>query len=380
MTTTDPPTGTLSLDAPGDSDEKIIVGAGEKRHIEYEVGLDYLSQPVEIPVTIVNGEKPGARLFLSAAVHGNEINGVKVTQQIANQYDPRDISGALLCLHVVNVPGYKAEERYLPIYDRDLNRSFPGLAGGSEASRMARAIYDQFVSRCDVGLDFHTSTRNKLALMHARADMDHEGVTALIDAFDSELVLAGAGADGSLRRAATEDGIPTATIEMGEEDRFQPLLIERAIDGVRNVMAAYDLLPSADPRDGTFTKVLDHDSEKRWLRADSGGLVEMKWGPLPVIREGETICVVSDHFAKETDRVTAPFDGLLIGILANPRALPGRPLVHLVELEDNEYQAAEATFEEIGFRGQRTFHWMGEMGEDVLEKAEGGNKAESDET
>jgi len=337
----------------------------------YEVGENYLGQPVEIPVTIVNGERPGPRLFLSAAVHGNEINGVRLIQRVANRYEPADVHGTLVCIHVANVPGYRAEERYLPIYDRDLNRSFPGLADGSEASRMAKTIFDQFVSPCDAGLDFHTSTRNKLTLMHARADMDDDGVARLVEAFGSELVLSSAGSDGTLRREATEDGVPTATIEMGQEDRFQPVLIERAMIGVENVMAAYDLLPETDPRPSTFVKILETGEEKEWLRADSGGLVDMKWGPHPIVEEGETVCVISDHFAQKNHVVKAPFTGLLIGILVNPRVLPGRPLVHIIELSEDERDAATSTFEEIGFQAHRTFHWMGEACDDIVETAVG---------
>jgi predicted deacylase len=355
------------FDSPDNSEEKRRVEAGEKRHFEYEVGENYLGQPVEIPVTIVNGDRSGPRLFLSAAVHGNEINGVKVIQRVADRYEPADLHGTLVCLHVVNVPGYQAEKRYLPIYDRDLNRSFSGLSDGSEASRMAKTIYDQFVAQCDVGLDFHTSTRNKLTLMHARADMNDDSVTRLVDTFGAELVLSSTGTEGSLRREATEDGIPTATIEMGEEDRFQPVLIERATNGVESVMAAYDLLPETEPQSSTFVKVLESDGEKEWLRADTGGLVDMKWGPHPIVSEGETVCVISDHFAQEEYTVEAPFTGLLIGILANPRVLPGRPLVHLVELSEDERDAAESTFKEIGFRAQRTFHWMGETSDDIVE-------------
>ncbi len=349
------------------TDGSVEIGPGEKRHLEYDVGENYLSQSIEMPVTIINGEQGGPRLFLSAAVHGNEINGVKVLQRVANRYEPADIHGTLVCLHVANVPGYEAEERYLPIYDRDLNRAFPGLSSGSEASRMAKTIYDQFVAPCDIGLDFHSSTRNKLALMHARADMDDDGVAHLVDAFGSELVLSGNGSEGSLRREATEDGIPTATIEMGEEDRFQPVLIERAMNGVENVMAAHGILPDSDPESSEFVKVLESDGEKQWLRAETGGLVDMKWGPHPIVSEGETVCVISDHFTQEKCVVEAPYTGLLIGILANPRALPGRPLFHLVELSEDEREAAESAFEEIGFQAQRTFHWMGETGDDITE-------------
>lgn len=347
------------------------VDSGEKRHFQYEIGETYLGQPVELPVTILNGEHSGPRLFLSAAVHGDEVNGVKVIQQIASRYDPADIHGTLVCLHVLNVPGYVAEQRYLPIYDKDLNRSFPGSDSGSTAARMAKEVYDQFVSQCDVGLDFHTSTRNRITLSHARADMDAEGIPQLVDAYGANIVVSGRGSEGMLRRVATEDGIPTATIEMGEANRFQPVLIEEAIRGVEGVMAEFDLLPDRGPRSTAFRKILSTDAEKRWIRADNGGLVEMKWGPYPVVEEGETICIITDHFVEEEHVVRAPTAGLLIGILANPRVLPGHPLVHLVELPDDELDVAKSVFEQVGFRGHGTFHWMGKtadtLAEDVLE-------------
>ncbi|MFT4885504.1 MAG: putative deacylase, partial [Natronomonas sp.] len=113
------------------------VQPGETRHLRYEISETYLGDPVEMPVTIINGEGPGPRLCLTAAIHGDELNGVKVCQEVASRYSPEDVHGTLVILHVVNVPGYQAQQRYIPIYDQDLNRSFPGREGGNTASRMA---------------------------------------------------------------------------------------------------------------------------------------------------------------------------------------------------------------------------------------------------
>ncbi|MFC7068599.1 succinylglutamate desuccinylase/aspartoacylase family protein [Halobaculum lipolyticum] len=357
------------------------VDPGEKRHVDYEIGETYLGKPVEIPVTIVNGEHPGPRLFLSAAIHGDEVNGVKVLQEVADRYDPAKLHGTLVIAHVLNVPGYTAQQRYLPIYDQDINRKFPGTEGGSTASRMAKVVYDRFVSRCDFGLDFHTSTRNRMTVLHARADMDDEGVRRLVDQTGVQLTISGAGAPGMMRRVATEDGTPLVTVEMGEANRFQPLLIDLGRQAVENVLAANEMYPGTEVRRPEFTKVLDTDAEKRWIRADHGGLVEMKWGPLPVVDEGETICVVSDHFKREQHVVSAPFDGFLVGILANPRVLPGHPLVHLVSITDEDREAIRAAYDRVGFLRHGTFHWMGRtdperlqrlLAEDDRRRADGG--------
>lgn len=341
------------------------VDPGEKRHIQYEVGETYLGRPVEIPITIINGEYDGPRLFLSAAMHGDEVNGVKVMQEVAARYDPADLHGTIVCVHVLNVPGYIAEQRYIPIYDQDLNRAFPGFRKGSTASRMAHVIYEQFVSQCDMGLDFHTSTRNRMTIFHARADMDDDGVAQLARAFGPNLILSSAGSKGMLRRVASENGIPLLTVEMGEANRFQPHLIDLALQGIENVLAAYEMYPDATFREPPVQKILTSEEEKKWIRADDGGLVEMKWGPYPIVREGETICVISDHFKREEHVVSAPFTGLLVGILANPHVLPGHPLVHLASLSEDEIEAIEASFfvqNAPAFDRHTRFHWMGKMG------------------
>jgi len=358
------------------------VDPGEKRHIDYPIGETYLGRSVEIPVTIINAEHPGPRMFVTAAIHGDEVNGVKVVQEVADRYDPADLHGTLVCIHVVNVPGYIAQQRYLPIYDQDLNRSFPGTSTGSTASRMAKVIYDRFISKCDFGLDFHTSTRNRVTVFHGRADMENEGVRGLVEQAGFPLVLSSEGDSSMMRRVATEDGIPTTTVEMGEANRFQPLLIDLGLQAVENVLAANDMYPDTVRRDAGFQRVLSSEEEKRWIRADDGGLVDMKWGPLPIVDEGETICVVSDHFKREQHVVEAPFDGFLVGILANPRVLPGHPLVHLMEITDEDRDLIASVYDRVGFARFGTFHWMGrtneQLGEELRRDAQARSSAEAE--
>jgi len=354
------------------------VDPGEKRHIEYEVSETYLGRPVEIPVTIINGEHPGPRLYLSAAIHGDEVNGVKVCQEVADRYEPAHLHGTIVVIHVVNVPGYNAQQRYLPIYDQDLNRSFPGTSGGSTASRMAKVIYDRFVSHCDFGLDFHTSTRNRMTVFHARADMTDDATVELVEQSGIPLTISGAGNEKMLRRVATEDGTPIITVEMGEANRFQPLLIDLGMQAVENVLAANEMYPDAEARYPAFSKVLTSEDQKRWIRADYGGLVDMKWGPYPLVEEGETICVIADHFGQESHVVEAPFDGFLVGILANPRVLPGHPLVHLVEVTEEDKTAVRAAYERIGFARHGTFHWMGETDPDLVDNLLDGRAPEGE--
>ncbi len=317
------------------------VDPGEKRQLRYPVGENYLGDPVEIPVTIINGEYEGRTIFFTAAIHGDELNGVKVVQEIADRYSPDGLHGTLVCLHVCNIPAYEAQQRYTPIYDQDMNRSFPGKGRSNTTERMANAIYRRFISHCDLGIDFHTSTRNRTTIYHARADLREPAVERLARSFASNVVLYGEGDKGALRTVATANGIPTITVEMGRAHRFQPVLIEKALAGVESVLAEYGLLPGEPVHWPGWYKTTSADSEKRWLRADTGGLVEMEWGPYPLVHEDDPICTITDHFKNEAHTITAPFTGLIVGSLENPVAAPGHPLCHIVRIENETREEIE---------------------------------------
>jgi len=149
---------------------------------------------------------------------------------------------------------------------------------------------------------------------------------------------------------------------MGKAHRFQPALIDRAIEGGRSVMAEYGLLPGAPVSWPGWVRVTGVPTEKTWLRADEGGLVDMEWGPSPYVREGERICTVSDHFGEVHRTVTAPFAGLIVGVLENPVALPGHPLCHLVRVDETTQAEIERQLSTGEFDGYRAngLRWMGD--------------------
>ena len=318
------------------------VPPGEVRNVRYGVSETYLGDPVRIPVTIVNGERPGPTLFLSAAAHGDELNGIEVVREAAHEMDHSDLRGTLICLPVLNVQGFLAQQRYLPIYDRDMNRSFPGAPDSTSARRMAHAIYTNFIEPADVGLDFHTSTRGRTNMLHARADMDDPEVARLARAFGTNVIISTEGPEGSLRREASEGGTPTITVEMGKAHRFQRALIDRALVGVQSVLAEFEMHPDGAVRWPGWRLVVGDEREKTWLRADVGGLVEMHFNRGSLVYEGDTVCTITNPFKTDKVTVEAPFTGLLVGILENPVVYPGNPLCHLVELDDETRRLVEA--------------------------------------
>jgi predicted deacylase len=321
------------------------VAPGETANVRYTVSETYLGDPVRVPVTIVNGERDGPTMFLSAAAHGDELNGIEIVREVAHEWDHEELAGTLVCLPVLNVPAFIAQERYLPIYDRDLNRSFPGNDSGTSAKRIADRLFRNFIDPCDIGLDFHTSTRGRTNMLHVRADTDDESVSRVAHAFASNVIISSEGPSGSLRREASEAGTPTITVELGEAHRFQRALIDKALEGVLSVMAEYGMQETNTVKWPGWRTVINGSEEKTWLRADAGGLVEMHHDRGSLVEEGDTVCTITNPFKTDTTVVEAPFTGLLVGVLENPLVYPGNPLCHLVALDEVTMRAV---------RGQQT--------------------------
>ncbi|MFD1645030.1 succinylglutamate desuccinylase/aspartoacylase family protein [Haloarchaeobius litoreus] len=317
------------------------VDPGETANIRYGISETYLGDPVRIPVTILNGKHPGPTGFLSAAAHGDELNGIEVVREVAHEWPLDDLHGCLVCMPVLNVPGFLAQQRYLPIYDRDLNRSFPGHEESTSAKRMAHRIFTNFVEPCDFGIDFHTSTRGRTNMLHVRADTGHSGANRVARAFASNVIISSEGPSGSLRREASEAGTPTITVEMGEAHRFQREFIDNALDGVMSVLAEYGMLDTEAVRWPGWRTIIQENDEKTWLRADVGGMVDMHYECGSLVHEGDSICTITSPFKTDNTSVDAPFTGVLVGVLENPVVYPGNPLCHLVELDQKTLRAVE---------------------------------------
>ncbi|MCU4718857.1 succinylglutamate desuccinylase/aspartoacylase family protein [Halapricum hydrolyticum] len=317
------------------------VDPGETQNVRYTVTETYLGDPVKMPVTVVVGERTGPTVVITAATHGDELNGIEVVREVAHEWDHSDLCGRLVCLPILNVPGFIAQQRYLPVYDRDLNRAFPGDRTGTGAQRMAARIFENFVAPADLGIDLHTSTRGRSNMLHVRADMSDETVERVARAFASNVVIDSEGAEGTLRREATAAGTSTVTVEMGEAHRFQRSLIDRALDGIRSVFAEFGLLQSEHVDWPGWRTVVEAADEKTWLRADAGGLVDVHVERGAFVEEGERIATIANPFKTTTTAVDAPFDGVLIGVLENPVVYPGNPLCHIVKVDERTRGAIE---------------------------------------
>ncbi len=288
--------------------------------------------PLDMPLTVVHGERPGPCLWISAAVHGDELNGIEIVRRVlARVADPLP-RGTLLAVPVVNVFGFLGETRTLPDR-RDLNRSFPGSARGSLAARIAHLFIEQIVSRCSHGIDLHTAALDRANLPQVRANLVDEATRRFALDFGGPVMVQSAERDGSLRAAASARGTVTLLFEGGEPKRFQEDVVETGVRGVLGAMHGLGLVRSRPRRRGPPTV---HVVKTSWVRARRGGLLHLDVGLGQVVEERQVLGRVSAPFDDESTLLRAPFRGVVIGTQQNPVVHGGDAVVHVGRLDEGE--------------------------------------------
>ena len=218
---------------------------------------------INLPVHVICGRKQGPTLLVTAAIHGDEINGIEIIRRLLKKAGLRKMSGNLIAIPIVNVYGFLYQKRNL-MDRRDLNRSFPGCASGSIASRLANVISTQILPLATHCIDLHTGSNHRFNLPQIRTNLDMPENEALSLAFNSPVILHSTYRDGSLREYANEKGIPFLLYEAGEALRFDELSIRSGLNGVLSVMANLGMISGARYRVKQFTPVISRHSS--WIR------------------------------------------------------------------------------------------------------------------
>jgi predicted deacylase len=311
------------------------VPAGRRRQIEIPVARLPTGTWVSLPVQVVNGRLEGPRLWVSAAIHGDELNGVEIVRQVLQALDPRKLRGTVIAVPIVNVFGFLNQSRYLPDR-RDLNRCFPGSPRGSTASRLAHLFMQEVVAQCEVGVDLHTASLDRRNLPQIRADLEDPETRRYADAFGAPIMLHSRLRDGSLREAAARQGVPTLVYEGGAARRFDRDAIATGFRGVLRLMACLDMWETADEADRDGSVVA---TGSRWVRAGRSGLLQLSVGLGDWVQRGQALGAISNTFGDQRLTVRAPKDGLVIGMQQNPQVNRGDAVLHLATVESNRPDA-----------------------------------------
>ena len=304
---------------------KETIAPGKLRRFELPVSRLATQTLVSLPVTVVNGVEPGPKLWLSAAIHGDEINGVEIIAQILGRINPQKLRGTIIAVSIVNVFGFIEQSRYLPDR-RDLNRSFPGSESGSLASQLANLFMREIVQRSTHGIDLHTAAVHRINLPQIRANLKDETTYRCAKAFGAPVMMHASTRDGSLRHAATRKGIPVLLYEAGEALRFDPLAIEVGVKGILQVMNCLEMY-----QDDLVATVSDSWETKnsKWIRASCGGIFHLEVNLGEKVTRRQELGYITNAFGERRVAVRASVEGMVISHIQNPLVNQGDAIIHL---------------------------------------------------
>ena len=313
--------------------QPIIIGdvevqPGQRRSIQLEMGRLYTHAQTAMPVQVVCGKRPGPVLFVSAAIHGDELNGVEIIRRLMRIQELQRLRGTLIAVPIVNLHGFIHTSRYLPDR-RDLNRSFPGSQTGSLAGRIAHVFMREIVSRATHGIDLHTGAVHRTNLPQIRANLDDDQTLVMAKAFGTPVILNAAIRDGSLRAAAAASKTPILLYEAGEALRLDEFCIRGGVEGIIRVMRLLGMLRKSRQKSPPEPIMARSSS---WMRAPQSGIFRA-YAHLGdrVVRDQTVMGVVSDPFGESEVEIRAAFSGIVIGRLNLPLVNEGDAVFHIAQ-------------------------------------------------
>ncbi|MBN7796579.1 succinylglutamate desuccinylase/aspartoacylase family protein [Parahaliea mediterranea] len=276
------------------------------------------------PVLVVNGAEPGPTLCLTAAVHGDELNGVETVRRVLYNLDADKLKGTVVGVPIVNLQGFHRSSRYLSDR-RDLNRYFPGDPGGSSASRIAHSFFHEVIKHCSAVVDLHTGSFYRTNLPQLRGDLRNPQVVKLTESFGSTVVLHSEGSAGTLRRAAVEAGIPAVTLEAGAPMVLSEDSVSHSVKGIRTLLNHLDMVSKfslwGDPEPVYYNST--------WQRAPEGGIVFSSVSLGQVVRKGDLLGTVTNPITNVRTEIRSSYNGRILGMALNQVVQPGFATHHI---------------------------------------------------
>jgi len=318
----------------------VEIKPGQRSTINIPVARLYTHAEMTMPVHVIHGKKEGPRLFVSAAIHGDEIIGVEIIRRLVNLKKIRGLRGTLLAVPVVNVYGFIHQSRYSPDR-RDLNRFFPGSVKGSQTSRLANIFMEEIVAGCTHGIDLHTGSNHRINLPHIRAHLDDPETKRLALAFNVPVVVNANIRDGSLRQAVMEQKIPMLLYEAGEALRFDEVSIRVGLNGILSVMSNIGMLPQRSKNASRLQPLIANSTT--WIRAPVSGIFHTKIPLGGQVFENSKVGEIVDPFGENDVEVNSPESGVVIGRLNLPLVHRGDAIFHIASFK--EMASVQSTFE-----------------------------------
>ncbi len=296
-----------------------------------EIVKDGMGRPVLIPVIVARGKKPGKTVGITAAVHGNELNGIPVIQRLFKELDVENLSGTIVGVPVVNVPSYLRKKRRF-LDGTDLNHIMPGKENGTVSQVYAWRVVEKLIRQFDYLLDLHTASNGRVNSYYIRADMSDEIVRKMSLLQNAQIIVHNPPNDGTLRGTADELEIPAITLEVGNPNLFQKGMIRDGLTGIHNLLGYLRM---------TDSEVEAHSSEtiickkSYWMYTDTGGLLTVLPKVTDLVKKGTVVARLSNLFGDVIKEYLAPEDGVVIGKSVSPVNQAGGRILHLGIIKKN---------------------------------------------
>lgn len=306
---------------------------GKSVKIDLPVVSLYTDSEVTMPIYVKRSRKDGPIVFISAAVHGDELNGIEIISRLIQSKSLRLSKGSIIFVPMVNVYGVLNQSRYMPDR-RDLNRVFPGSTKGSLAGRLAHIFLNEIVSKCDYGIDLHTGAIHRTNLPQIRANLDDVETLELAKEFGVPVMLNSNLRDGSLREAAVEHGVKILLYEAGEALRFDELSIRAGVRGVENILAALAMTRKRKTKKKMIEPFIARNSS--WVRANASGLTKDLVQIGDHVKKGQPLSIITDAFGEMLGEILAQKEGVVIGKQNIPLAHEGDAMFHIAYFKDSD--------------------------------------------
>jgi uncharacterized protein len=317
--------------------------AGKVHHFWFRASDTALGQSWLVPVIVVRGSEDGPRLLLTAGVHGDELNGIDVIQQLANRIDPARLKGTLTMVPGANTPALNNGTRlFTPRGGTDgdnLNRVMPGE--NEPTSSLSRAYayrlwHDLFVRNADRMIDLHTQSRGTAYNLYAFVSSPESREIA--EAIAPDTLRLDPGQRGTVENEMVPRGIPAITLELGAPEIFDAAMNARVLDGITRLMERMAMLPAGSAPAATAMPFVAN--RLNVVRATESGWARLLVGLNDRVNEGQPIATISDAFGRTLVTLTAPVAGQVTTIATDPRTEQGDMLMRIGWWDDDPACAA----------------------------------------
>ena len=299
------------------------------KHYWLRIISDGLGSPISVPLLVARGKEDFPILGLTAAVHGNELNGIPVIQRLFKEIDVTELKGTIVGIPVVNIPSFTRKKRRFND-GVDLNHIMPGKEHGNVSQVYAYRFIHRVVQNFDYLLDLHTASFGRINSYYIRADMEHPTTRKLALLQNAQIIVHNPPSDGTLRGAAESLDIPAITLEVGNPNTFQKKLIRSGVEGIHNVLSFLEMTSDEIEKPEKEAIIC---KRSYWIYTDMGGLLSIPVNLTDKVKKGDLIATLRDVFGNLTREYFAPEDGIVIGKSVSPVNQSGGRILHLGIME-----------------------------------------------